>query len=290
VTPLVFLVLAHWAASRWPDNEIAMQLANRGLGYAGLVAILPLSAGIAAGARFARRRLSRWRGAGPAAVAAAMLVAVAVVVSPLGPDRGSASEFEPPIPQLQRAAVELRRDVPAGARFVTQREYSGEVFRTGVLLPSTWLARASGRNSLNGWNLESSSTPEPDLEPDLYLGKRPAEMQADVLSRLGVSHVVATGDPFADALAVSDRFELVWREPPIAIFAVRPALGSPTPPRSSRPMPRRRPASLAPIRSACASASTRRPPRPPPWRSPGHRNGTAASTDDRSSSGTRPTV
>jgi uncharacterized membrane protein len=60
-TPLVFLVLAHWAASRWPDNEIAIQLANRGLGYAGLLAILPLSAALAAGARFARRRLSRWR-------------------------------------------------------------------------------------------------------------------------------------------------------------------------------------------------------------------------------------
>ncbi len=194
-TPLVFLVLAHWAASRWPDNEFAMQLANRGLGYAGLLAILPLSAGIAAGARFATRRLSRWRWAGPAAVAAAMLVAVLVVVSPLGPDRGSASELEPPVPQLQHAAAELRRDVPDGARFVTQREYPGEVQRTGVLLPPTWLARASGRDSLNGWNLESSSTPQPDLEPDLYLGHRPADMQADVLSRLGVSHVVTTGRP-----------------------------------------------------------------------------------------------
>jgi hypothetical protein len=228
-TPLVFLVLAHWAASRWPDNEIAMQLANRGLGYAGLLAILPLSAALAAGARFATRRLSRWRGAGPAAVAAAMLIAVAVVVSPLGPDRGSASEFHPPVPQLQHAAAELRRDVPDGARFVTQREYPGEVLRTGVFLPPTWLARASGRDSLNGWNLESSSTPEPDLEPDLYLGRRPTDMQADVLSRLGVSHVVTTGDPLADALAASDRFELVWREPPIGIFAVRARPGQPNP-------------------------------------------------------------
>jgi hypothetical protein len=228
-TPLVYLVVAHWAASRWPDNAVAMQLANRGLGYAGLLAILPLSAGLAAGARFARRRLPTWRGAGPAAVAAAMLVAVAVVVSPLGPDRGSASEFDPPVPQLQHAAAELRRDVPNGARFVTQREYPEEVLRTGVPLPPTWLARASGRDSLNGWNLESSSTPEPDLEPDLYLERRPADTQADVLSRLGVSHVVTTGDPFADALAVSDRFELVWREPPIAIFEVRPRPGQPDP-------------------------------------------------------------
>jgi hypothetical protein len=98
-----------------------------------------------------------------------------------------------------------------------------------VLLPPRWLARASGRDSLNGWNLESSSTPEPDLEPDLYLGRRPTDTQADLLSRLGVSHVVTTGDPFADALAVSDRFEQVWREPPIAIFAVRPRPGQPDP-------------------------------------------------------------
>jgi hypothetical protein len=98
-----------------------------------------------------------------------------------------------------------------------------------VLLPPTWLARVSGRDSLNGWNLESSSTPQPDLEPDLYLGHRPADMEADVLSRLGVSHVVTTGDPFADLLAGSDRFELVWREPPIAIFTVRARPGQPDP-------------------------------------------------------------
>jgi hypothetical protein len=206
-----------------------MQLANRGLGYAGLVAILPVSAALAAGARFASARLARWRWAGAAAAAGALVVAVAVVVSPLGADRRAASELGPPVPQLQRAATELRRVVPDGARFVTQRDYPGEVLRTGVLLPATWLARASGRDSLNGWNLESSSTPEPDLEPDLYLGHRPAGMQADVLSRLGVSHVVTTGDPFADALAASDRFELVWRASPIAIFALRSVPGQPEP-------------------------------------------------------------
>ncbi len=31
--------------------------------------------------------------------------------------------------------------------------------RTGIVHPETWLAHASGRNSLNGFNLESSSTP-----------------------------------------------------------------------------------------------------------------------------------
>jgi hypothetical protein len=228
-TPVAYLVIAHWAASRWPDNEVAMQLANRGLGYAGLLAILPVSVALAEVAQSAGARLARWRWAGPAAAAAALAVAVVVVLSPFGPDRDAASELAPPVPQLQRAAAELRRVVPDGARFVTQRDYPGEVLRTGVLLPPTWLARTSGRDSLNGWNLESSSTPAPALEPDLYLGRRPADVDADVLSRLGVSHVVATGDKFADVLAASDRFELVWRESPVAVFALRAVPGQPTP-------------------------------------------------------------
>jgi Bacterial membrane protein YfhO/6-pyruvoyl-tetrahydropterin synthase related domain len=228
-TPLVYLVIAHWAASRWPDNEIAVQLANRGLGYAGLLAILPLAAAIAAGARLVNRRLSRWPWAGPAAVTGALALAVVIVLSPLGPSRRVASELDPPVPQLQQAARELRRRVPDGARFVTQRDYPGEVVRTGVLLPPTWLAWASGRDSLNGWNLESSSTPQLDVEPDRYLGRRPADEQADVLSRLGVSHVVTTADPLADAFAASERFELVWRESPVAILAVRSRPEQPDP-------------------------------------------------------------
>jgi hypothetical protein len=98
-----------------------------------------------------------------------------------------------------------------------------------VLIPPTWLAWASGRDSLNGWNLESSSTPQLDLEPDRYLGHRPPDEDADVLSRLGVSHVVTTSDSLADTLAASDRFELTWRESPIAIFTVRPRAGQPAP-------------------------------------------------------------
>jgi hypothetical protein len=227
--PLVYLAIAHWAASRWPDNEVAIQLANRGLGYAGLLAILPLSAGIAAAAGVVGRRLSTWPAAGAAAVTGALALAVVIVFSPLGPDRRIASELDPPVPQLRHAATELRRTVPDGARFATQRDYPAEVARTGVVLPSTWLAWASGRNSLNGWNLESSSTPTLDLEPDQYLGHRPADEEADVLIRLGVSHVVTTSDSLAAELAASNRFELTWRESPIAILAVRADPGQPMP-------------------------------------------------------------
>jgi hypothetical protein len=61
------------------------------------------------------------------------------------------------------------------------------------------------------------------------LGKRSAEAEADVLERLGVSHVVTTTDTLTGELEAFDRFELVWREPPIAIFALRPRPGQPDP-------------------------------------------------------------
>jgi hypothetical protein len=227
--PLLYLVIAHWAASRWPDNEIALQLANRGLGYAGLLAVLPLAAGLAAAVRVAGRRLAGRPSAYPILAGTAFALAVGLVVSPLGPDRGTAEELAVPVPQLHRAAAELSRRVPLGARFVTQRDYPAEVVRTGVVQPATWLAHASGRNSLNGFNLESSSTPLAGLEPELSLGKRSAQTQAAVLERLGVSHVVTTTDTLAGELEAFDRFELVWREPPIAIFALRPRPGQPDP-------------------------------------------------------------
>jgi hypothetical protein len=226
--PVVYLVIAHWAASRWPDNEITLQLANRGLGNAGVLAVLPLAAALAAGARLAARRLRRWPAAEPAAAAVVLAIAVMIVVSPLGPDRRAARQIAEPRPQLRHAARELTGLVPPGARFVTQREYPDEIVRAGIVQPATWLTHESGRNSLNGFNLESSSTPEPALEPE-HLGLRTPEADADALGRLGVSHIVTTGDALAGRLEVSERFALVWRDPPIAIFALRPRAGYPDP-------------------------------------------------------------
>src|SRR5262249_61806482 len=140
-----------------PGTETALPLPSRGVGYAGPLAIPPLSAGIAAAARFLGRRLSTPPAAGAAAVTGALAIAVVIVLSPLGPDRWVASELEPPYPQVQRAAAELRRTVRDGARFVTQRDYPAEVSRTGVLIPPTWLAWAAVRDSPNGGNPQSSS-------------------------------------------------------------------------------------------------------------------------------------
>jgi len=235
VAPVAYLALAHWAASQWP-NEYTLQLANRGLGYAGLIAILPLAALLAAAAR----QVSRWLGdrpwAGPAVVAGALALAVLIVVSPLGPRRSTARQLDRPTRQLREAAAELRRVVPDGARFVTRRDLKELVsavpiqpHRLAHIQPAFWLAYASGRNSLNGFGIESSNTGVPNSGADAFALDNTPEAEANFFSRMGVTHEVTMTDALADHLASSPRFELVWRDSPIAIFAVRPRTGRPDP-------------------------------------------------------------
>ena len=129
---------------------------------------------------------------------------------------------------MAAAAAELARLVPDGARFATERDYPAEIKRTGVIHPETWLAHASGRNSLNGFNLESSSTPQAAVAMDNLEGVSATRL-ALRLNRYGVTHVVATSDDFVRRLARSSRFQTVWTSPPLTILALRPASGAPTP-------------------------------------------------------------
>ena len=221
VVPVVYLVIGHYAANRWPEDLVGTHLANRGLGYIGLIAVLPLAALVAA----ATRRLVAWDGRADVAL---VLVAGVIVFATLGPLRNLPAEFSEPIPQLRAAAVELSVLVPDGARFATQRDYPDEIGRTGVIHPETWFARASGRNLLNGVGLESSLARWAPFEPN-ELADRPPAVSADVMAGLGVTHVVATSDGLAESLSGSDRFRVVWRESPIAILAVRPRSGHPEP-------------------------------------------------------------
>lgn len=222
LAPLAYLVVAHWAASRWPDNDFTRQLANRGLGYAGIIALLPAAALLADGAAWTARRLRpRMPAALPAlAAAGALVVAAGLVLSPLGPDDTVAAIAPEPVPALRAAAAELAERVPDGARFATERDYPGEVARTGVLHPEHWLTRLSGRNALTGFNLEASSTPEAALEPE-QIGKSPPDVSADALGRLGVTHVVTTNATTADLLAGSPRFRQAWSLFPMTIFELR---------------------------------------------------------------------
>ena len=235
VAPIVYVVFAHWAASRHP-NDYTLQLANRGLGYAGLIAVLPLAAMLAAGARLVARWLHGRSWAGAVAAAGALVVAAVVVISPLAPRRATARQLDRPSPQLREAASVLRRVVPDGARFVTRRDLHEIVQanqiqpeRLGHVQPAFWLAYASGRNSLNGFGIESSNTEGPNVEADGFALGNPPDAEADFLARMGVTHSVTMTDALADHFMGSPRFELVWRKSPIAVFAVRPRPGQPEP-------------------------------------------------------------
>jgi hypothetical protein len=217
VLPAGYLVVSHGLLRLFGAGEVTLQLPNRGLGYAGLLAVFALAAPAAAIA-------ARW---GRRGQVGALVVAAAAVVS-LAPGQGAPGQLPEPVPQLRAAAAALRGLVPAGARFATQRDFPNEISRTGMVHPELWLARVSGRNSLNGFNLEAVSTPDAAAEPETF-GDGDPSATADRLARFGVSHVVITDDPVTVWLTHSDRFRLVWEASPISILAVEPRPGAPPP-------------------------------------------------------------
>ena len=220
LAPLVYLFIAHEIQRRYPFNEIAFQLPNRGLGYAGLVAVLPLALVLDRLARPLVRALGR------PAEALLLLVAVAVAVWPMTPLRKAADD-DVAEPVMAAAARELRRLVPEHARFVTERQ-PAEGEATNVTGPPFWLALASGRNVVNAFAPETTTAPEPMFVGDSMTTQEP-EQAADRLARAGVTHVVTTSERGAAHFEGSPRFVRLWSSAPIAIFAVRPAPDRPEP-------------------------------------------------------------
>ena len=230
VAPIAYLVIAHTAYSQWPSNEITVQLSNRALGYLGLLAVLPLAAGLGAAVWWLGRQglRSGFEGAPTYAYALALAGAVVLVVSPLGPSRTVARQLADPVPAMHGAARELARVVPDGARFAMQVDYPTEITRLGVIAPSHWLAHESGRNTLNGFNIESSNTPGPDIVP-FQLSATPPTVAADQFARYGVTHVVTSTPTLAATLGASNRFGVVWQAEPLTILAVVAPSGQPSP-------------------------------------------------------------
>ena len=224
VTPFAYL----WVADlflRWdPNNVVSMQLANRGLGYVGVLAVLPFAALLAHAATQLVER-GRWRVAGEtvAIVAAALLV-----IGIAGATRSEVVGQQTPTPPLRALAGQLAAQVPEGARFVTQRDFPNERRITGVSHPDFWLPWASGRDTLNLFNIESSTTGWPGHMAD-HLTEQPPEAAAAELARLGVTHVAVINDQAAQPFLASSRFTTLWRSPPMALLAVKPHQGQPTP-------------------------------------------------------------
>ena len=150
-----YLPVAYAVLRLFGPGDVTLQLPNRGLGYVGLLATFAVAAPLAAAAARSGR-------AGYVAVLA--LTAAAVIA--FAPGRGTPGQLAEPHPELRAAAEALREVVPPGARFATQRDWPAEISRTGVVHPETWLARVSGRDTLNGYNLEAVSTPDAALAPE----------------------------------------------------------------------------------------------------------------------------
>ncbi len=217
-TPLLYVVGSHVAFDLWPTNVVTPQLTNRGVGYAGVLAMLPLAALIARGTR----------GLGFGGDALALAIAASVVLIPVTPYRPFAKQTAEPVAQLRQAAGLLKQVVPVGARFATERDFPDEIARTKVVNPDRWLAWASGRYTLNNFNVESSQSPEAAYQGEHVLDRPPAAI-ADALSKFGTTHLVTVSDKGADHIGPSPRFSLLWRSSPIAIYSVVPPTGHPSP-------------------------------------------------------------
>jgi hypothetical protein len=205
LVPVSFFVLSY-ALLDIETNEVTIQLADRGLGYVGLLAVLPTSLVISAATHPLRR----------IGLAASLLMSSALVLVPLGHHGDLAQDFPRAVPAMSAAAERLRQLVPETGRFVVQRDFPGEIERTGVIHPETWLARESRRNTLNVFNPEASPS-EAGFEAEEF-GSKPVNQSAQALAHLGVSHVVATSATFSQELETSSRYTRVWEQLPVSIF------------------------------------------------------------------------
>lgn len=215
--PLAFLGLGEIMTAIAPENVISQQIPNRGLGLAGLLLVFPLAGLITT--------VTRPTGQLRNLVAVAIAVMFAIIAM---------DKFRPavrsvvPTPEALSAAAELRRLVPDGARYAMQRDFPGEIRIVGMSHPDFWMAWQSGRNTLNVFNVESSTTPTPAYAADSMTSKPPDQV-ADKLSSYGVTHVLLVNQAKASGMLSSPRFSLVWQGAAMAILAVIPRDGQPNP-------------------------------------------------------------
>jgi hypothetical protein len=219
LAPPGFLVLCRLALHRYPGNEIAVQLENRGIGLAAVIATFGLAAMLAWGTRRA----------GTTGDVIGVGLAVYLLVATFGPWKSIAAQQPVPSAGLKDAAAEVARVVPAAGRFAEVRQYPDDVNASGgVQHPDFWLAWESGRDSLNEFNVESTRAVEPAFVPEHLLDNTPAEDASD-LARLGVSAVVATNPKAAAYLEASPRLQPIWAEDGWTVLSVAGVAGYPAP-------------------------------------------------------------
>lgn len=214
LTPPGFIALARVAIHRYPANEIAIQLENRGIGLVAVIALFGLAAAVA----WATRR------AGVVGDAAA----VVLVLATAGPWSRIAQQTPIAAPGIRQAARIIARTVPPGARFAEVRQYPADGNAAGVAHPDFWLAWASGKPALNEFNVESTLASSPAFTPE-HLLDHPADKDADDLARAGVTDVVAATTTAREHLLASSRFSVVWQDGEWSVLALSGAADQPDP-------------------------------------------------------------
>ena len=211
--PLLVLAAAHVAIDYPGPGDLTIQLANRGLGYVAVLGLVPVAAVLSDTLCLVGRRL---RPGGAEALAVVALVVVVAFVARNGHDE-LAGELGEAAPELRAAASRIEELVPDGARFSVTRDYPAEIARTGVIEPARWLAWASGRDVLNGFNPEASVAGHAAFVADGPRAGQPVDDWLRELRRLGVSHVVVTRPDVRDLMEGASVASPVWEAGEISI-------------------------------------------------------------------------
>ena len=217
--PVGFVAASRGLHALSPHNPIAIQLENRGIGLAAVIATFGLAATIA----WVTRR-ARFVGDVLAVGVAIALVAVTSAAW----DRVAAQQ---PVPSagLAGAARVLGQMLPEGARFVEVRQYPQDVVASGgVQHPDFFLVFVSGHPALNEFNVESTSATSMAFAPEQLLGDSP-DYAAEQLRRFGVEAVVASNPATTAQLTLSSGFRPVWSADGWAVLRVLPVAGHPDP-------------------------------------------------------------
>jgi len=215
--PALYLAIAHVTLKYPGPGDISLQLANRGLAYAGIIALIPVAALVA----LAARRLGEWASE-PALTVVLSIIAILVTVgvTVAHSKEGLAAQLTPATPAFHDAAAELRVLVPAGGRFSLTRDYPAEIERVGVIEPARWLAWASGVDTLNAFNPESSNAGAVAYTADGPNTGEPIDDWIRALRRLGVTDIVVDKPAVDDQMKNSSLVHSVWTEGPVSIYAV----------------------------------------------------------------------
>ncbi len=220
---LFFLVVSHWYYAHSPTAELAQQLANRGVGYAAVFAIIPLGGFI--DEVLAARISQRW------AAALGVIAALLIVVSLPGKPglRSIPDQLAEPSAEAKTTAAFLKKTVPKGARFATERDFGGEIKTLGFTHPDFWLAAHADRNTSNTYGLEQSQSGVAGEISSNLKNDNEGRFNALAFARFGVTHVVTIEPTARTRMVASGEFRQVFSDGPVAVLEVRPPPDTPRP-------------------------------------------------------------